>query len=88
MDNKLSGRCQQHYGLAFHNKVENHDGEGNAAGDNGGDEEEEDSPDSESLDDSESDSQSEKQECGEELQATDSLNEMKNPQNKRCLKQL
>ena len=70
------------------NKVENHDGEGNAAGDNGGDEEEEDSPDSESLDDSESDSQSEKQECGEELQATDSLNEMKNPQNKRCLKQL
>ena len=36
----------------------------------------------ESPDDSESDSQSEKQELAEELQATDSLNEMENPQNK------
>ena len=82
MDSKLSGRYQQHCGLAFHSEVENHDGEGSVAGDKG-DDDEEDSPDCDSPDDSESDSQSEKQECGEELQATDSLNEMKNPQNKR-----
>jgi hypothetical protein len=47
MDSKLSGHYRQHCGLSF-SEVEDHDGEGDVAGDD----DEDDSPDAESPDDS------------------------------------
>ncbi|MBZ3878485.1 Small acidic protein [Sciurus carolinensis] len=82
MDSKLSGRYRRHCGLGF-SEVEDHDGEGDVAGD---DDDDDDSPDPESPDDSESDSESEKEESAEELQATEHPDEVEDPQNKKDAK--
>ncbi|XP_064432863.1 small acidic protein isoform X1 [Mirounga angustirostris] len=82
MDSKLSGRYRRHCGLGF-SEVEDHDGEGDVAGD---DDDDDDSPDPESPDDSESDSESEKEESAEELQATEHPDEVEDPKNKKDAK--
>lgn len=81
MDSKLSGRYRRHCGLGF-SEVEDHDGEGDVAGDDDDD----DSPDPESPDDSESDSESEKEESAEELQTTEHPDEVEDPKNKKDAK--
>ncbi|NDJ00193.1 hypothetical protein GWA97_14035, partial [Flavobacterium sp. LaA7.5] len=68
-------------GLGF-SEVEDHDGEGDVAGDDDDD----DSPDPESPDDSESDSESEKEESAEELQTTEHPDEVEDPKNKNVAK--
>ncbi|XP_049570260.1 small acidic protein isoform X1 [Orcinus orca] len=82
MDSKLSGRYRRHCGLGF-SEVDDHDGEGDVAGD---DDDDDDSPDPESPDDSESDSESEKEESAEELQATEHPDEVEDPKNKKDAK--
>uniref|UniRef100_A0A2K5SIF3 Small acidic protein n=1 Tax=Cebus imitator TaxID=2715852 RepID=A0A2K5SIF3_CEBIM len=64
--------------------VEDHDGEGDVAGDD--DDDDDDSPDPESPDDSESDSESEKEESAEELQAAEHPDEVEDPKNKKDAK--
>ncbi|KAF4008994.1 hypothetical protein G4228_000353 [Cervus hanglu yarkandensis] len=82
MDSKLSGRYRRHCGLGFSEVVDDHDGEGDVAGDDDDD----DSPDPESPDDSESDSESEKEESTEELQATEHPDEVEDSKNKKDAK--
>uniref|UniRef100_A0AAA9U078 Small acidic protein n=1 Tax=Bos taurus TaxID=9913 RepID=A0AAA9U078_BOVIN len=81
MDSKLSGRYRRHCGLGF-SEVDDHDGEGDVAGDDDDD----DSPDPESPDDSESDSESEKEESTEELQAAEHPDEVEDSKNKKDAK--
>uniref|UniRef100_A0A2I2Y3U8 Small acidic protein-like domain-containing protein n=1 Tax=Gorilla gorilla gorilla TaxID=9595 RepID=A0A2I2Y3U8_GORGO len=83
MDSKLSGRYRRHCGLGF-SEVEDHDGEGDVAGND--DNDDDDSPDPESLDDSESDSESQKEESAEELQAAQHPDEVEDPKNKKGAK--
>uniref|UniRef100_A0A2K6UNE1 Small acidic protein n=1 Tax=Saimiri boliviensis boliviensis TaxID=39432 RepID=A0A2K6UNE1_SAIBB len=80
MDSKLSGRYRRHCGLGF-SDVEDHDGEGDVAGDD--DDDNDNSPDPESPDDSESDSESEKEESAEELQAAEHPDEWRIPKTKK-----
>ncbi|XP_031243858.1 small acidic protein [Mastomys coucha] len=81
MDSKLSGRYRRHCGLGF-SEVEDHDGEGDVAGDD----DEEDSPDAESPDDSDSDSESEKEESAEELHAAEHPDDTEDPKSKKDVK--
>ncbi|XP_037067176.1 small acidic protein isoform X2 [Peromyscus maniculatus bairdii] len=81
MDSKLSGRYRRHCGLGF-SEVEDHDGEGDVAGDDDDD----DSPDAESPDDSDSDSESEKEESAEELHAAEHPDDAEDPKSKKDAK--
>lgn len=81
MDSKLSGRYRRHCGLGF-SEVEDHDGEGDVAGDD----DEDDSPDAESPDDSDSDSESEKEESAEELHAAEHPDDTEDPKSKKDAK--
>lgn len=81
MDSKLSGHYRQHCGLSF-SEVEDHDGEGDVAGDD----DEDDSPDAESPDDSDSDSESEKEESAEELHAAEHREDTEDPKSKKDVK--
>ncbi|KAK7833361.1 hypothetical protein U0070_017360 [Myodes glareolus] len=80
MDSKLSGRYRRHCGLGF-SEVEDHDGEGDVAGDD-----DDDSPDAESPDDSDSDSESEKEESAEELHAAEHPDDAEDPKSKKDAK--
>uniref|UniRef100_A0A8C8YIE9 Uncharacterized protein n=1 Tax=Prolemur simus TaxID=1328070 RepID=A0A8C8YIE9_PROSS len=76
-------RLIRHCGLGF-SEVEDHDGEGDVAGDDD-DDDDDDSPDPESPDDSESDSESEKRIC-EELRAAEQPDEVEDPKTKKMQK--
>uniref|UniRef100_A0A2K5PGZ5 Small acidic protein n=1 Tax=Cebus imitator TaxID=2715852 RepID=A0A2K5PGZ5_CEBIM len=76
----MDRRYRRHCGLGF-SEVEDHDGEGDVAGDD--DDDDDDSPDPESPDDSESDSETE---SAEELQAAEHPDEVEDPQNKKDAK--
>ncbi|EGV92621.1 Small acidic protein [Cricetulus griseus] len=75
-------RKQKFLRLMGAGKVEDHDGEGDVAGDDDDD----DSPDAESPDDSDSDSESEKEESAEELHATEHPDDAEDPKSKKDAK--